>query len=665
MKTTIGILVTAFALVLFPHQIYSQAQKAEQLIAELDTISIDTVKVRQYYRISLYLRNTQPERHRHFVEAGLELSQTIGNKKYESTLLQELGIHFRKRGQLDSALHYYQLARQAATHLPDSTIYFGVGSSMAQVLKSQGAYQESAALFIDAIRYFESIGTERSRHNVLIARFNLSGLYLSMSEYPKAAQLLQEIEADSLAHKHPNLIRKLYINLMATYIKLDALDTALHYGKKAESMVRRVGSGRSLANVYNNMGSIHEKKAQWTEAREYFEKAHSQFVALKDQPGTIKTLNNLGNLYTKEGHFPKALERLLEARQLLEQGGNIYSLRHNYEMLISAYHKLDEHEAAFQTQQKLMHLKDSILGIEQRQGIERLKTEYETEKKEMLLKQANQEKELAQLSASKERSRLIQGSALGGTLLLSLAFYLRLFKAKKQKQLLSLELNYSQQQRKLEADYNNAELKAIKAQMNPHFLFNAMSSVQGLILDNKKKEACTYLARLSAMVRKNLELTARQYVEAREELELIETYLKLEQMRLGKSFHYQLTGAEQLKAIQLPAMIIQPFLENAIKHGLLHKPGTKSLRISFELKEVLLCTITDNGVGREKAEAYNSQFKKQHQSFSTEAIRRRFELLQEESESSLGFETQDIVEQGQALGTQVVLRMPFKPENDE
>lgn len=642
----------------------AQQERFKELKTQLDTVTNDSLRTSILYKLSLHSRNLSPEIHKSYFMQGLTLANKLASDKYQSRFLNEAGLYHRKRGNLDSALHYYEQSQAISLELQDTVGYYATSTVKANVYKSQGEFAKAVAHYLNAIRYFETQTTDKYLRFKLMAEFSLANVYITIADYDKGLPLLKKISQDSIANKSPNLMRSLNINLMATYIKTEKLDSALYFGQKAEVLAKRVKSPRSMANVFTNLGAVHEKKHDYKKAQSYFEQALNNFEKLQNKPGIIKSLNNLGNIHTRQKQYAQALAYLLKSQELLRQDGDIYSLKHNYEMLTFLYSEQGAHLKAFNSQQQLMQLKDSILGIEQRQGIEALQTEYETEKKELLLKQATQEKTLAQLSASKSRSQLIQGGTFGGMALITLFSYLILFKAKKQKQLLSLELNFTRRQRELESDFNNAELKALKAQMNPHFLFNAMSSVQGLILADKKKEACSYLARLSGLVRKNLELTARQYVEAAEELELLDTYLKLEQMRLGKSFQYQIEGRAGLDGLQMPAMIIQPFLENAIKHGLLHKAGTKVLTVHFQCTEVLTCTITDNGIGREQAHALQSSFKK-HSSFSTEAIARRFDLLQNESELPLGFEIKDLIEQDQPLGTQVILKMPFKPIGDE
>jgi LytS/YehU family sensor histidine kinase len=130
-------------------------------------------------------------------------------------------------------------------------------------------------------------------------------------------------------------------------------------------------------------------------------------------------------------------------------------------------------------------------------------------------------------------------------------------------------------------------------------------------------------------MRKVLDASGRESISLQDEIDILDLYLELEKLRFGKDFEYTIQVASTIDTykIELPSMIIQPFIENAIKHGLLHKKGNKELTIHFELNEKLICTIIDNGVGRKRSEEIKKRLTEQHQSFATEATQKRIELL--------------------------------------
>lgn len=210
---------------------------------------------------------------------------------------------------------------------------------------------------------------------------------------------------------------------------------------------------------------------------------------------------------------------------------------------------------------------------------------------------------------------------------------------------------------KQQNELNASKLTAIQSQMNPHFIFNALNSIQDLVLKGDKKNSYTYITKFANLVRRTLNYSDKDLIEFSQEVKLIELYLTLEKLRFKTDFEYELNFPET--EVLVPPMLVQPFIENALVHGLLHKEGLRKLDITFELKESMVCTITDNGVGRKKAaEIKNRQRGEEHESFSVNAIKKRFEILGEYYGGDFGYEYVDLEENGAPAGTKVILTLP-------
>jgi ligand-binding sensor domain-containing protein len=226
--------------------------------------------------------------------------------------------------------------------------------------------------------------------------------------------------------------------------------------------------------------------------------------------------------------------------------------------------------------------------------------------------------------------------------------------------LLIFNRRYQQQKAKNELQKRLAEstLVSLRSQMNPHFLFNAINGVQSFILEGKQDQSYTYLNRLASVVRLSLTNSEENFVSGSAELDLLKSYLELEKLRFDEPLNYELIEAERLEGIKIPSMIIQPFLENAIRHGLFHKKGAKNVSMKFDRSEHLTCVITDNGIGREASERINRRRVVSH--FSTKTIEKRFTILRDYYKLDLGFEYIDLFEEdGTPKGTQVIIRIPF------
>lgn len=235
-------------------------------------------------------------------------------------------------------------------------------------------------------------------------------------------------------------------------------------------------------------------------------------------------------------------------------------------------------------------------------------------------------------------------------------FKYRINQVKQKNQILQEKLN-------LEKQLHESSLAAIKSQMNPHFLFNALNTIQSFIYTNEKEAASSYLVDFSELTRKILEMSNQPFVMLSEELEALRLYLKLEKMRFEEDFDFEMDTRElPHEAFQIPSMLIQPYVENAIKHGLLHKKGEKKLRLKFTYHHpVLSVLITDNGIGLEASKKINASRNSKHQSFATDANQKRFELLNQLSQGQIGVEITELKDElGTVLGTSVKLSIPIQ-----
>lgn len=247
---------------------------------------------------------------------------------------------------------------------------------------------------------------------------------------------------------------------------------------------------------------------------------------------------------------------------------------------------------------------------------------------------------------------LVVGAIIGASYLLSVRRIRRKAKEK-------------QQQVELEMSLLELEQKALRLQMNPHFIFNALNSIQSLIGTGKEKEARYYLAKFSRLMRQILDNSRKSVITLEEEINTLENYLLVEQFCTNNRFEYSISVNEKLEAdfIEIPPMLVQPFVENAIKHGMKGRDSENKGLISIQFEEVkhcLICTILDDGIGREKA----SQLKKEsmetyHESASLKVTEERLEQLSNGHEHG-SIHIDDLKDaDGNARGTRIVLRIPI------
>jgi ligand-binding sensor domain-containing protein len=204
------------------------------------------------------------------------------------------------------------------------------------------------------------------------------------------------------------------------------------------------------------------------------------------------------------------------------------------------------------------------------------------------------------------------------------------------------------------------EMKALKAQINPHFIFNSLSSIQESIVHGKTESASKYLGKFSKMIRMLLIQSETKTISLQDELDYLKLYLELESFRF-ENFNYEINtnNLSDIGFIKIPPMLIQPYLENAIKHGLSHKTGNKNLTLSFSEtnKNMLKIVIEDNGIGRKRSGIINSNREVSHISLGMKITNERLHLL---SESSASIEVEDLInDQEEAIGTRITLQIPI------
>lgn len=215
----------------------------------------------------------------------------------------------------------------------------------------------------------------------------------------------------------------------------------------------------------------------------------------------------------------------------------------------------------------------------------------------------------------------------------------------------------------LENQLRKSMLTSIKAQMNPHFFYNALNTIQSYIFSNDKFHATTYLAKFSKLTRMILEMSGQNSVKLVDELKSLELYLELEQMRFQTDFYFEIhcDSSINVNRTKIPSMLIQPYVENAVKHGLLHRSGEKRLRIKLKLfPEYLEVIIEDNGVGRARSREINQQKLEKPRSFSTKSTKLRLDLINHDSDVVSVWYEDLFDDQKVAKGTRVKLNISIK-----
>lgn len=438
------------------------------------------------------------------------------------------------------------------------------------------------------------------------------------------------------------------------------LDSSIYYGELGILIAKKFHNERGYADMINIVAAPIIRNGEYRRGLELSKEALGYAAKYKFSPQTQYYLTlNQGFAYERLGIYDSAMQKMLEGSWLRPMSIDHHRLKY---LIYKSRREFDKALVAFEIYKAKS---DSTIRTRHETKLSSLQARLEVGIKEKEVESLTRKGELQAFEILKQRYYLM-GLIL--VVMLVGGAVLALYKQRqwKQKQTITqIELNETRKRLEIEKQYRAAELKAIRSQMNPHFVFNALNSIQEYIMINEKKLAGKYLGKFADLMRIYLDHSHVQSVTIQEETEALRLYLDLEKLRFEESFVYEVGVNAEIDAysISIPTLLVQPYVENALKHGLLHKKGEQKLSIFFDFspdQEFIICYITDNGVGRIKSGEINKMRNPNHKSFATEATKTRLELLNYNNENPIGIQMIDLYDEvGQALGTKVVLNIPL------
>jgi hypothetical protein len=360
---------------------------------------------------------------------------------------------------------------------------------------------------------------------------------------------------------------------------------------------------------------------------------------------SANALGNLGTIYRDLGETQKSLKFYLESIEQAKTINYIFHLSWVYKDMSDLYLRLRDTSNAFKNYVLFKQFSDSILKKTSSEGLTDARIRYEADSH-------NKEVELLNLRVDNQRLLIYGG---GGLFVLSMAVLVLLLSRAK----INAKRRISEMNRKI-SEITQANLRQ---QMNPHFIFNTLNSIQYYMYQHDKLATNNYLTKFSSLMRKVLENSQHTSVPLRDELDALNLYLELEMVRFKDKFEYQINIDEEIDTLlyKVPTMLIQPYVENSICHGLMPGESKGSLRIDLKLEnEYILCTIEDNGIGREAAYERRKKSDNNHNSLGTQIVSSRLDLVNALYGTSLKTIYTDLLnEKGEPAGTRVEIQIPI------
>jgi tetratricopeptide (TPR) repeat protein/anti-sigma regulatory factor (Ser/Thr protein kinase) len=657
----------------------------------------DTIKLDALIDLAFYYKDTEPSKGIEFANEAILLSEKLRDKKRLATAYNYAGVNYTAQGNDTVALLFFNKSLGIRQQLNDkkgiaSTIhnmgmsYFNLSdyskaleyqeqafeilksidnkTGMAITLNSIGVvylylsdYRKALNNYLNALHTYEQSGDEK---NMAIEFINIGLVYNHLGDYNKSLEY--QLRALDISKKSGDLynVQNELGNIGETYDDLGNKTRALSFFREAIAINEKIDNNRGIASNLINTGILYNGIGNYDSAFFYLKKALKLYRLLNDKYGMSNALSYISNSYLKapdevinrqgirlQERYEKAIELQQRSLQMASEIGNLSTEGDGWSNLSDIYiHKKDFAKAlnAFKIH---IAIRDSISGNEKKSEINRIVMQYDFDKKEAATKAAA-DKLQTLASAEIKRQRIVKNTvAFGAAILLAASVFIFIFYKRKR------DAEEQQKEAEYKVEVAETEMKALRAQMNPHFIFNSLNSIGDYISKHDVTTANYYLGKFAKMMRLILENSEHTQVSLADDLNALELYMQLEALRLNDKFTYEIKVDEEIdqENTMVPPMILQPFVENSIWHGIAHNEGKGNILIEIKKEnEMIHCMVEDDGIGR-KIDEMNHNAKR---SFGLKITKSRIEIMDKLKKTKGGVQLFDM-----AKGTRVEVKFPL------
>jgi tetratricopeptide (TPR) repeat protein len=620
-----------------PKLFANQENNIDSLLQELAMTSENSIRADLMFKIAREYYYTDIHQSIDYAQKAHKLFSLANDKIALGQCINLEGAGYFALGEYKKAYPLFRSALKYAQQARDTL-------QTAKILNNLGNIKLNTGYLTEAIKFYKEAGTiftESNQTNGAIAIENsIASIYRTIGSYSKSHEHLQR--ALTLANSTQNqlMAASVYQNISALYSEEEKYQEALEAGLKSYRIRTEENNPTQIVKTLITLGSIFYETKKYKEADTCYKKAlrlSRNFGYIEEKAYTFMHLGYL-NLKTMElGSAQNYLDSsLFLARKLHDQ--ELELQLHDYLFFIDSTQ--GKYSSAIAHLQVSNALQESLSLSETDSKLKELETILDLSKQENHL----QEKTIA-------KSHKIIFILVISILLLVLLTILII------------------QQILLRSQRKTAELTQdnLRSQMNPHFIFNILNSIHSYILKNDTKSSTSYLIKFSNLLRQTLDNSVNKLVSIEDELNALKLYLELESLRLDNKLEYSIFIDDEIDPImfKIPTLLLQPYVENSILHGLQQQSdkSNRTGKIEINLKynnNSILCTITDNGIGREKAEALKTQNGIKRKSHGSTITETRLKLLNSIYGKKIGVKYADILdENNNCLGTRVEFNLPI------
>ncbi len=666
---------------------------ADSVLQKIANLNDDTNKVKAYFNIAKQFVQ-QFDTSMFYANKSLLLANKLNFTIGKSDIYNLMGVMYWYQSDYKNAINYYQksveLLKEGLNDNEISNCYANIG--LGYMMLSD--YNNALENYQIALDLRKKINNQKAILRLLL---NIGNAYYYKGDYDLAVNSF--IQSAQIAEQFNDSVTLsgAFNNIGNIYFDMEKLDKADEYFRKSLKIDILLNDTSGMAYSYGNLGNVQLKQKNYTEAIIFYNKLLAIEKKGNNKSNVAETYQSLGNVYNEIGKKQMAIDYYSKAlfinNEIGNKNGKTYNLISLAKILfdqknlneslkkatqaydltfetgsipnrvdaLSLLSKIEKTKGNFKESLKhfeqFKQINDSLINVEKYSNITELQTKYETEKKDREIEILQKDNEIKTLTIDEQTQRVkVQRMSilllLFGVIVVAVfvLVYLRLMKTRNILIKNGLEIRNLQ-----------TEQKMLRSQMNPHFIYNSLNSVQSFISSNQNYEAERYLARFAKLMRGILENSRHEFVLFDNEIEILTLYLELEQLRFDNSFSFvfNIDSSIDTEFISIPPMLIQPFIENAVKHGI---KGVQNgiINIGFKMEnDILICTVTDNGVGRKASQINKTN--SGHHSLGLEITRERMEILEKQSGMKAGFYIIDLYDEqnNKAVGTKVEVVMPF------
>lgn len=647
----------------------------------------DTTKFLLYYDISRAYDDEDDKLSLKYSDSALHIAPNLENKnKWLAKVFYRKGQNYYQYFHYKESLDSYQKAIHFALKGKKTDELLGrIYHNTGLIYQYNDEYKKALGYHQKAFELFVKIKNEKLG---LTALNSVGACYTNLNDYKKALNCYFQVLKIAETQNNESEMGLASGNIGLVFKRIGNFEKAYAYFEKAISIYSKINDTINLINTYHSYGTAKDSDNDQNGAIKLYEKGLK--LATKPEYEYLKfdLINSLGVAHLAQKNYEKAIDFLKQSLVYYEENGNRrkLSIANSYfaealtaapeeilrknrinpsekynlaisllkqkleidkeleipenmmytkELLAKIYEKKGDYKNALIEFKSFQNLKDSLAFSENREEAIKKEMQYNADKKETLAK------------AEIGKQKVIRNAIVTVSLIVLIAgVFLFLGFRKRQK------IKSEQKEILLKAEISETELKALRAQMNPHFIFNALNSIADYINKNDARSADYYLGKFAKLMRGILENSEEKEISLSEELKMLEFYMDLESLRFKNKFNYEVKIADDINPENtlIPPMILQPFVENSILHGLAKKENDGKITIHIDKTEDLLkCTIEDNGIGRKNP---NENLNK---SYGVKLTRERIALFDKSKNSDSGVFYTDL-----ETGTRVELRLPLE-----